>query len=170
MSYSASSFFPQRLFFVQSAFLNRKFASFTIQSKDKVLRKVGKRTTAGERAEKMGDEQGFVSISGVLLYACCTAHIAPLTLHQLLIGPNLVKAVRLADTMLTRDWFWLGCVTLLRLLLGMLNNFDGIFIIIWILVSGFEVIYILMAQTVSVSHNRSYDEVITGQSDSYKKV
>ncbi|CDJ45195.1 hypothetical protein ETH_00000620, partial [Eimeria tenella] len=51
-----------------------------------------------------GDETETVSTASLMLFTSCRAMVAPLSVHELLIGPNLIKAVRLNDGLLRAHW------------------------------------------------------------------
>ncbi|XP_026192199.1 uncharacterized protein LOC34617551, partial [Cyclospora cayetanensis] len=50
------------------------------------------------------DEVEIISTASLMLFISCRAMTAPISMHQLLIGPNLIKAVRVNDGLLRAHW------------------------------------------------------------------
>ncbi|PFH36244.1 hypothetical protein BESB_044360 [Besnoitia besnoiti] len=62
-----------------------------------------------------GDEAGVVATVSLMIFLNCCHMLAPISLNQLLIGPNMIKVVRLNDGLLRVHWRQLLMTTALRL-------------------------------------------------------
>ncbi|EZG68679.1 putative transmembrane protein [Gregarina niphandrodes] len=152
----------QGLFFVQSAFLSRKFMYYALQPHSRVARRLAS-SGRGRDAEPKTDECGWISTSSILSFLVCKNHIAPVDHHQLLIGPNVIRGVRLCDMLLVSDWMALLIAVCIRAVATLLYGYDTsrsdtslwIFLIN-VLYLTFEIIYILLTQTVRLLSIRRF--------------
>lgn len=64
---------------------------------------------------KRGDEVGLMTISSLVVFLNCRFSVAPISLHELLIGPDLVKSFRLTDALLHSHFRYLCVASVLRL-------------------------------------------------------
>ncbi|KFG58674.1 putative transmembrane protein, partial [Toxoplasma gondii RUB] len=62
-----------------------------------------------------GDEAGVVATVCLMVFLNCSHMLAPISMNQLLVGPNMIKAVRLNDGLLRVHWRQLLLTLLLRL-------------------------------------------------------
>eukprot|EP01056_Protomagalhaensia_sp_Gyna25_P000194 Protomagalhaensia_sp_Gyna_25__193@NODE_1093_length_2199_cov_4_415741_g865_i0_p1_GENE_NODE_1093_length_2199_cov_4_415741_g865_i0NODE_1093_length_2199_cov_4_415741_g865_i0_p1_ORF_typecomplete_len328_score26_91_NODE_1093_length_2199_cov_4_415741_g865_i011572140 len=60
-------------------------------------------------------EQGFISVSTIIVFAACKRGFAPVSYHELLMGPDLVKSIRICDVLVTRDWMLFFLALLVRM-------------------------------------------------------
>ncbi|CBZ50597.1 conserved hypothetical protein [Neospora caninum Liverpool] len=61
-----------------------------------------------------GDEAGVVATVCLMVFLNCSHMLAPISMNQLLVGPNMIKAVRLNDGLLRVHWRQLLITVLLR--------------------------------------------------------
>eukprot|EP00914_Ancora_sagittata_P004940 GHVO01010286.1.p1 GENE.GHVO01010286.1~~GHVO01010286.1.p1 ORF type:complete len:282 (+),score=27.94 GHVO01010286.1:3-848(+) len=93
------SFYP-----IQSAFLNRRYLMYA--------RSVGPIERGG--AETRADEAGMISASNLLMYLIVGRTYPPLAYHELVIGPEIIKGVRLSDILTVQAWHGLALSSLMR--------------------------------------------------------
>eukprot|EP01054_Gregarina_sp_Poly1_P009140 Gregarina_sp_Poly_1__9139@NODE_560_length_7529_cov_61_005092_g406_i1_p2_GENE_NODE_560_length_7529_cov_61_005092_g406_i1NODE_560_length_7529_cov_61_005092_g406_i1_p2_ORF_typecomplete_len478_score44_25_NODE_560_length_7529_cov_61_005092_g406_i112362669 len=144
------------LFYVQSAFLSRKYTHYVMQPRSRAARRLASPQDGKEERFVRGDEFGWISTSSVLVFLNAKHHLAPIGLHELLVGPDMIKAVRLCDVLLTHDWYCLGLVCAVKALSFLLVHdyrILGVFLVHVIL----EILYIMLSQTVRLMTLRRFE-------------
>eukprot|EP00922_Rhytidocystis_sp_ex-Travisia-forbesii_P003358 GHVS01004904.1.p1 GENE.GHVS01004904.1~~GHVS01004904.1.p1 ORF type:complete len:907 (-),score=106.87 GHVS01004904.1:120-2840(-) len=64
---------------------------------------------------KRGDEMGLMTTSSLIVFLNCRFGVAPISLHELLIGPDLVKSARLTDALLYTHFRYFCLTSVVRL-------------------------------------------------------
>lgn len=107
---------------IRMAIMGTPRARYVVQSVEcgetEVMKTIG--IDASTKIERPLDELGLISISALLVFYNCKYHLAPTPVHQLIIGPDVMKSVRLNDYLLLRDWMRLvltGIIMALSLLI-----------------------------------------------------
>eukprot|EP01054_Gregarina_sp_Poly1_P003877 Gregarina_sp_Poly_1__3876@NODE_215_length_11293_cov_58_142259_g191_i0_p1_GENE_NODE_215_length_11293_cov_58_142259_g191_i0NODE_215_length_11293_cov_58_142259_g191_i0_p1_ORF_typecomplete_len597_score69_38CECR6_TMEM121/PF14997_6/6_4e13CECR6_TMEM121/PF14997_6/2_7e03_NODE_215_length_11293_cov_58_142259_g191_i0845410244 len=96
----------QFLPYLQMAIVGRRYAYFIVQKPDTQVANILMQYCNIQAPQRLlpHDEMGFVSVSTLIIFIACKRGIAPISYHELLMGPDIIKSIRLSDVMLTRDW------------------------------------------------------------------
>lgn len=141
------------LFYVQSALLSRNYTLYVIQPRNRIARRLA--FTENNGVPK-ADEYGWISTAAILVYLNCKHRIAPVNIHQLLIGPNMIKAVRISDQLLIHGWYRFTILCVIKLFSWSLARtpfIGGLFGIHLLM----ELVYCIMSQTVRLLALRKFE-------------
>lgn len=119
------------LFPIQSAFLGRKYMYYFTTSSHRKLQASLISTVSSfddpqlERVKhNRVDEAGWITTSSLLVFLNCRHALAPASFGELLIGPDLIKDVRLMDMLVLRGWLETVILLILHcVVLQLFNSF-----------------------------------------------
>eukprot|EP01053_Blabericola_migrator_P009573 Blabericola_migrator_1__9572@NODE_521_length_7888_cov_123_152538_g398_i0_p1_GENE_NODE_521_length_7888_cov_123_152538_g398_i0NODE_521_length_7888_cov_123_152538_g398_i0_p1_ORF_typecomplete_len773_score78_72CECR6_TMEM121/PF14997_6/6_4e26CECR6_TMEM121/PF14997_6/8_2e03_NODE_521_length_7888_cov_123_152538_g398_i019664284 len=147
----------QYLPYIQMVIWNRRYAFFVIQKPNTVVADILRSHVDYQPPTRLQhDEQGFISVSAIMVFIACKRRLAPVSFHELLMGPDIMKSIRLCDVLLTRDWMLLVlslCIGVIAVIVHtsrLLISFAAVNI-------GLMLIYFVSAQSVRLLVLRRYE-------------